>query len=485
MRLKIIAGNLIAVLLLGLVSYGFVRSQLSTKLTADVDGKINNDRQLLDRSWRLSSLEFVEQVAERARNREMGDALSSIGDGKITRAFQAAESTAAWFRDPSRRGAPPDLVTITDETGRVVARNGDINRNRNFALGQALPSLRVALETGTAQVDVWTKADEQKVMQTAMAPIRNDQNVIVGALVVAYDISNGFAQREASVLGRDVAFLVAGQVYSSSLETDRSAALRTFLFGGAGNAAATAALADNGGDPQPWEVTLGGDMYIGVAGHLSNSTATPAAFVILGNRTAAMDKVSVTNIILILMALFAVLVVVYGFVVGGALEKPIEEIEEGVLAVINGRHDLRLDIESAELGGLAYRINQLLNVFTGVQETSEDTAGDGADWSDKAFADPVGGGGGGGGSADAVDDPAMAAQLAAEPEASYYARVYREYVAAKQANGENVSNIPQDKFIQRLKGNEEALVKKHTCKMVRFKVETRGSQVILRPVIIR
>lgn len=484
MRLKIIAGNLIAVLLLGLVSYGFVRSQLTAKLAADVDGKINNDRQLLDRSWRLSSLEFVAQVAERARNREMGDALSSIGDGKITRAFQAAESTAAWFRDPSRRGAPPDLVTITDETGRVVARNGDINRNRGFALGQALPSLRAVLETGTAQVDVWTKADEQKVMQTAMAPIRNDQNVIVGALVVAYDISNGFAQREAEVLGRDVAFLVAGQVYSSSLETERSTALRTFLFGGPGNAAATSALADNGGDPQSWEVTLGSDTYIGVAGHLSNSTATPAAFVVLGNRTAAMEKVGVTNVILMLMALFAVLVIVYGFVVGGALEKPIEEIEEGVLAVINGRHDLRLDIESAELGGLAYRINQLLNVFTGVQETAEDSTGDGADWSDKAFADPVAAGGGGG-AADAVDDPAMAAQLAAEPEASYYARVYREYVAAKQANGENVSNIPQDKFIQRLKGNEEALVKKHTCKMVRFKVETRGSQVILRPVIIR
>ncbi|MBK8168894.1 MAG: hypothetical protein IPK60_00960 [Sandaracinaceae bacterium] len=485
MRLKIIAGNLIAVLLLGLVSFAVVRSQLTTKLTADVDAKINTDRQLLDRSWRLSNLEFVQQVDERARTREMSDALAAGSNTRTARAFQAAESTAAWFRDPSRRGALPDVVFITDETGAVIVRNADINRNHGLALGQSLPSVRTALATGTAQVDVWTKTDEDKVMQTAIAPIRNDQSVVVGALVVGFDISNGYAQREAGVLGRDVAFLIAGKVYSSSLETERSTALRAFLFGGPGNAAATAALAANGGDPQPWEATLGGDTYIGVTGHLANSTATPAAFVVLGNRSAATEKVSVTNIILLLTLLFTILVLVYGFVVGGALEKPIEEIEEGVLAVINGRHDLRLDIESAELGGLAYRINQLLNVFTGVQETSDDSSGgdDGADWNDKAFADPVGGGASGGN--EAVDDPAMAAQLAAEPEAAYFARVYREYVAAKQANGENVSNIPQDKFIQRLKGNEEALVKKHACKMVRFKVETRGSQVILRPVIIR
>jgi hypothetical protein len=58
-------------------------------------------------------------------------------------------------------------------------------------------------------------------------------------------------------------------------------------------------------------------------------------------------------------------------------------------------------------------------------------------------------------------------------------------VAAKQSVGEDVSNIPQDKFVQRLKANEAAQVKKHNCRMVRFQVETRGTQVNLRPVIIR
>ena len=38
-------------------------------------------------------------------------------------------------------------------------------------------------------------------------------------------------------------------------------------------------------------------------------------------------------------------------------------------------------------------------------------------------------------------------------------------MAAKKAVGENI-NIPEDRFTQRLKGNEQALVKKHGVQAV-------------------
>jgi hypothetical protein len=244
---------------------------------------------------------------------------------------------------------------------------------------------------------------------------------------------------------------------------------------------------------------VGGDTYVGAIGHLANSEGVPAAFIVLGNRTEAIGLASSTNLILILTIVFVLVVVGYGFGIGTLLLRPLEQIEEGVLAVINGRTDMRLDVQSAEFGGLAYRINQLLNVFTGVQETAEDESGrvssppDQAAWKDQEFADqPSGGAAGGaatasaaGGANDPIDDPAVAGPLAAEAEADYYARIYKEYVAAKQAVGENVANIPQDRFTQRLKGNEDALVKKHGCRLVRFKVERRDNQVVLRPVLIR
>ena len=84
-----------------------------------------------------------------------------------------------------------------------------------------------------------------------------------------------------------------------------------------------------------------------------------------------------------------------------------------------------------------------------------------------------------------IDEPEAAAALAAEPEQSYYARLYREYVAAKKALGEDVSNVPEARFVQRIKGNEANLAQKHGCRMVRFQVQTRANQVILRPVLIR
>jgi hypothetical protein len=175
-----------------------------------------------------------------------------------------------------------------------------------------------------------------------------------------------------------------------------------------------------------------------------------------------------------------------------------------VLQVINGRTDLRLETDSPELGGLAFRINQLLNVFTGTEEASEDEDGkisvppSEGHWKDAAFSDTTRGTStsnvnnavvaapaSSGGAEDVVDDPKLAGELARETEETYQDRLYKEYVQAKESLGENVSNIPKDRFWQRLTGRAEALVQKHGCRMVRFQVHTLDNQVVLRPVLIR
>jgi hypothetical protein len=47
-------------------------------------------------------------------------------------------------------------------------------------------------------------------------------------------------------------------------------------------------------------------------------------------------------------------------------------IEEGLLKIINGAYDYRFDVESDEVGGLSYRINQLVGVLTGEEEENEE-----------------------------------------------------------------------------------------------------------------
>lgn len=496
MRLKIILGNLLIVVLVGVVSYGVVRSQLQTGLSQQIDERIDNDHELFDRSWRLSALEFVDQVSDRARTQDVTAIFTALDEqGRRQRAHRAANAISQWFLDPARgRQGGPDVVAITDETGTVIARDKDINRMHGQSLVRVLTTLPDVLKTGTPHHDVWWLRNENKLLQAAIAPIRNPSGAIVGALVVGYDLSNGLAKREADLLGRQVAFLYAGQVYSASIPSELVDPLEKQLFGRLGSGTKGAL---EGKSTAPWSIDLAsGHSYVGVTAPLPVSPSAHVAYTVMADRSEHLGLVSTTNLILLLTALGALGVLIYGWLIASSLLNPLEQIEEDVLRVINGRTDVRIDVESAEFGGLAYRINQLINVFTGVAEEDEegrvsqapDEAGSGA-WQGAAFAEAGGAGSpqpgaGGGGSAGggAIDDPALAAQLEAEPAAQYYARIHREYVAAKQAAGEDVSSIPADRFTQRIQGNEKALAQKHGVRMVRFKVEANG---VLRPVLIR
>lgn len=495
MRLKIIAGNLVAVLLLGLVSYFVVGSDLEQQLENRVRTQIVNDQALLDRSLRLLALEFVSQVKQRATDPDVALVFTALDDeGRRTRAFEAAERSSAWLGDPARgtRGRP-DIVVVTDDAGKVVARNADRNRMNGMQLDTAIPALRATIRDGEARHGIWKKADEGKLLEVAAAAIRNEQGTITGALVVGYDLSNGLAQSEGKTLGgRDVAFIVDDKVYSSSFTETVAKQLRAHLFGPA-KPVTDAAI--GGSVSNPWTAALDGSQYVGVIAPLPSAAGSKVAYAVLANRTQAVQMVTdSTQTLILLTVVFAIVVLGYGFMVGNSIVKPIEEIEEGVLAVINGNTDLRLETSNPDYGGLAYRINQLLNVFTGVSEgEAEDEQGRVSTvrqdaWKDSAFSDGAAGGGqaaaggGGGGASDVIDDPAVAARLSAEPEEAYYKRVFAEYVAAKKAAGESVANIPEDRFTQRLKGNEQALVKKHGCKAVRFQVQKNGT---LQPVLIR
>lgn len=493
MRLKIIAGNLAVVVLLGLFSYFMVRGDLRAALAAEVDGGIANDQVLFDRSFQLSAHDFVRNVAERAQARPVEDVFAGLDeDSRRTRAFEAAQSAVAWLGDPARgrRGAP-DIVVVVDDAGKTIARNGARNVMFGRSLIASLPTLAEVLKDGTARYDVWREEQENKLLETAVAAIRNDQGSILGALVVGYDLSNGLASREGALLRREIAFVADGQVYSSSMQSNRALVkeLGDFLFGPQ-KSATDAVLKGEVAAAPAWTVVLGGVEFIGVTAHLPMSPSQNLGYAVLGNRTAKMALAAKADVILYTVVLAALLVFGYGFVLGGALLRPIEQIEEGVLMIINGQTDHRLETDSPELGGLAYRINQLLNVFTGTEEDTGDEQGrvsvaptDGH-WKDAAFSDGGGASGGGGGD-EVIDDAELAAKLAGEDEQAYYARIHREYAAAKQALGESVANIPVDRFAQRLVGRAEALTKQHACRMVRFQVQTRDNQVVLRPVIIR
>lgn len=500
MRLKIIAGNLVIVLLLGGLSYVTVRSDVVGGLTERVHSRITNDQELFDRSWRLSAIEFLGHVTNRTTTRQVHAVFRALDEeGRRERGHRAANAVSRWFMDPARgRSGGPDVVAVTDERGRVIARDKDINRMHGEPLARALPTLQTVLREGRAHHDVWFFDAENKLLQVGMAPVRNAAGSVVGSLVVGYDLSVGLARAEAEVLGREVAFLYDGDIYSSSLAPSQVEPVGQKMYGALGSRT-EAAL--GGQVSSPWTLSLPeGASYVGVAAPLSLSPSAPVAYAIMANQDEALALADVARMILLFTLLGAGGILVYGFLIATSFLRPLERIEEGVLRVINGRTDARIDVQSAEFGGLAYRINQLINVFTGVAE--EDSEGR-LSHPPQAQASSEGPGQrtvsseqsgttarptpptGGGGTDGIIDDPAMAAQLEAEAPDAYYERLHREYVGAKQAAGEDVSSIPKERFLQRIQGNEKALAKKHGVRMVRFHVEANGDHVALRPVLIR
>ena len=62
----------------------------------------------------------------------------------------------------------------------------------------------------------------------------------------------------------------------------------------------------------------------------------------------------------------------YNLYVAQYFEKPIEQIEEGLLTIVNGNTQHRINVEHAELGGIVYRINQLVASLTGEGDEGSD-----------------------------------------------------------------------------------------------------------------
>ena len=118
----------------------------------------------------------------------------------------------------------------------------------------------------------------------------------------------------------------------------------------------------------------------------------------------------------------------------------------------------------------------------GIEEDTTDDQGrvskapTAADFTDAMAVDRSGGGGG-----EPQLSPAQIQALAAEPAAQYYGRLYREYIAAKRALGEEVSHITEATFNQRIQGMEQDAATKHG-RPVRYQVHSNGREVVLLAV---
>ena len=170
-----------------------------------------------------------------------------------------------------------------------------------------------------------------------------------------------------------MAVLTKGEVYSSSLDTD---AARQSLEKALKSPEVVKIVNDSVErriKSDIFEISVEGTRYYAMS--LPNIHADPndkVTTIIMGSQEAAVADLKSLSIVLVFMGIALLVIFVVGILLANHFMQPIVAIEEGILKVINGEYNYRFDVKSSEVGGLSYRINQMIGALMGEEEETED-----------------------------------------------------------------------------------------------------------------
>jgi hypothetical protein len=479
MRGKIIAVFAVIVLIVGGLSYALARASLggmtdqgeaSRALTAAI-AQLRVDGLVLER-W--LDARAVEPKLLEAFNAGTAPARAEAATSAADAILKAAASS------PELDKIVPSLVVLIDAKGVVLGRNGSaLMRGDNLA--SVYPALKRALDQGMSGSDVWVSRQRNEQLLASFVPIRGADGQVVGSIAAGTALNDerlNHASERTS--GRILVVAMPGEsgldivAKSRDASPDLLAALAASpAKDGAAQSLMSGRTIDLGGLPSEYRA----------AAHALDGYGDGRRAVVVS--LARLQSPGVVAALfwpaLGVTLLGLVLVVIAASFVDGYISSPVSEIEDGLLAIMNGRTDLRFQIEHAELGGLVFRLNSLLNQLLGVQEDDTDEQGRvsrrpaAADFQDALEVDermttlP----------GDVILADAKA--LIEEPEEAYYGRIFGEYIAAKRSLGDPVDHITREAFVGRIKASEQEMERKHG-KPMRYKVEVRGREVVLLAV---
>lgn len=471
MRNKIIAVNAIVVLLVGVLAFVIVWTQLGRATRAPELLKKTAMRDAVGAAAKLQLDAFRAErwlAAKAAEPALRSELTKSTTDARENAARKVSDQVLA-----SAAGQLPvaaSFVAVVDGNGKVLARSG-AEQGRGEDIAARFSAFKDALAKASPGSDIW--ADKTPQYIASYAPMRDEQGRLL-MLVLGVAINDALGRVAEATSGRGVV-----------LVNDQGEAIVTTQGTGADVTEAVKATATEvkssmaTGTVTP---AISGDVTIASAPLEGFGDGKRGAIVAAAPPSLLENAGSVPLSILGVTVLGLVLVVLGGWILGSYISRPIAMLEEGLLAILNGQTDKRFELDHAELGGLAFRIDQLLNQLMGVEEDNTDDEGrvskapTAANFGEALAVDKSG----------AVVSPPGGSEvdpkkLAAEPAEQYYARLYREYIAAKKALGEQVDHITDAAFRSRIQGMEQDAAQKHG-RTVRYHVQSNGREVVLLAV---
>jgi hypothetical protein len=481
MRWKIIVVNAGILIVVGLLTYVLLATSLREIVANPAERKREAEQALRAASAQLSldglRLQgWLEQQAGTESTRAVfnvssPEARSEAATVEANRLRDAAVSEASFVK------MTPTLVLFVDDQGVAIGRNGSaLMRGENIAA--VYPGISQVLKDGTTGSAVWLNRQRQEQLLTSYAAIHGEGGKLLGAVVLGTPLNDERMTRTSELTSGHTLMFAVGTEKGIEVIADSNNASSDLVSAAstpAVTAAARAALTSGTVAQAEGEVADHVFGAVTVTGYAEQKPVLIAAVAssLVGSVSGVLWPVFAV------VGLGLVLVVIGGTLLGNYISGPVSELEDGLLAIINGTSDLRFQIEHDELGGLVFRINSLLNALMGVAEDTTDEQGR-PSYSPRAqdFQEAL-----------AVDesavqgqaDPSVAAALSTEPADQYYRRLFSEYIAAKRQLGDPVDHITPAAFEAKIRASEQEMAQKHG-RPVRYQVQLRGNAVVLNAV---
>jgi hypothetical protein len=373
MRWKIIIVNSAILVIVGLLSFVLLEFSLDDVLANRAQRKADAERALRSANLQLEldGLRLERWLAARAVEEDV----SQVYAGGTSQArsenasVQAKRLCDAAAQSPALAALSIPIMLFLDARGVVIGRN-DSSQMRGEDLSRQYPSIAQALGTGQTSSQVWFSRERSEQLLVSYAPVRGDAGAVVGVVVAGTPLSDERLSH--------ISEATSGQALAVGVVTDNSAVELIAEGPVAGQRSIVEALRDRATAArvvaalQPGRSIFEQGEALYAVEPLHGYGAGSVVLI------ATLAQSLVPSVVGLLWPLFAVtalgllLVFASGTFLGNYLSEPIAEMEEGLLSVINGRTNLRFDIEHPDLGGLVFRINSLLNAMMGVPELDAD-----------------------------------------------------------------------------------------------------------------
>ena len=282
-----------------------------------------------------------------------------LGTAKA-RGDAASSATEQWLSKANSPIGPIPFALLIDDESRAVGRNRTAQM-REDDLSEECPALKTVLADGKGRIEVWkSRATGEQQLLAYEAIYR--ESTIIGVLALGIPLNEGLVESiSADTSGIGLAIVETKGVTRVLANTPGQSSVVLQPEFNWGQLLSKTAVSERALIDGEDSILFGMNRILGLG---PNDIA-----VVAYQQTSRDEFQGIKWVIGGLLLIGLIMVYIAATVLSNYIQRPVDDLEEGLLAIMNGDHSIRFDLDHEVLEGLVSRINALLNVLVGEPST--------------------------------------------------------------------------------------------------------------------